>query len=158
LSQDALCQQRDPFSTNSTSRDLYQFDQTLFSFSGNAIFANFHAARIFAQKMNTRRDLVTFPERAMRAGQINAMGLIDEIIHLVVERYRQQVKPAVMSDALDWVYEQVGKEQVNAALTQFSDEFPTVAVYRRELSLGDYLESESIRPDGERTPNRQVAE
>jgi len=27
---------------------------------------------------------VSFPERAMAAGQVNAMGLIDEILHYVV--------------------------------------------------------------------------
>ena len=29
------------------------------------------------------RDLVRFPEQAVKAGQINALGLIDEILHLV---------------------------------------------------------------------------
>ena len=63
------------------ARDLYQFDDSLFSLSGNVVFLNFHAARVFAHKMNERRDLVSFPERAVKAGQINAMGLIDEILH-----------------------------------------------------------------------------
>jgi hypothetical protein len=39
-----------------SARDRYHFDESLFQFSGNVIFANFHAARVFAQKMNQKRD------------------------------------------------------------------------------------------------------
>ena len=69
------------FHVSRQARDRYDFDETLFSLSGNVLFANFHGARVFAQKMNDRRDLVSFPEQAVKAGQINAMGLIDEILH-----------------------------------------------------------------------------
>jgi len=78
------------FHISRQSRDRYQFDQSIYSFNGNVVFANFHAARMFAQKMNQQRDLVQFPEQAVKAGQINAIGLIDEILHLMVALYRQQ--------------------------------------------------------------------
>ncbi len=58
--------------------------------------------------MNQRRDLVRFPEQAVKAGQINAMGLIDEILHLVVGSYRQQKNPEVMGQALDWLVRPAG--------------------------------------------------
>jgi hypothetical protein len=67
------------FHISRQSRNRYQFDLSLFSYSGNVIFANFHAARLFAQRINEKRDVIQFPERAVRAGQVNAMGLIDEI-------------------------------------------------------------------------------
>ena len=126
------------------ARDHYQFDESLFSLSGNVLFANFHAARVFAQKMNERRDLVSFPERAVKAGQINAMGLIDEILHYVVGLYREQISPNAMQQALDWLYERVGREEVDATLRRFADEFPPLAVYRREISLEAYLEGETV--------------
>ena len=77
------------FHLSRKARDRYQFEQSLFSLSGNVIFANFHATRMFAQRMNEKRDLVRFPEQAVKAGQINAMGLIDEIMHYVVGLYRE---------------------------------------------------------------------
>ncbi len=139
------------FHLSRQARDLYRFDESLFSLSGNILFANFHAARVFAQKMNDRRDLVSFPEQAVRAGQINAMGLIDEISHLVVQLYREQRKPTGMQEALDWLYERLGQEAVDAALREFADEFPPLAVYRREVSLDDYLEGETAG-----VPHRQM--
>ncbi len=131
------------FHVSRQSRDRYQFDESLFTLSGNVIFANFYAARVFAQRMNERRDLVHFPEQAVRAGQINAMGLIDELSHYVVQLYREQVNPQVMAQALDWLYAQLGRNAVDAALRRFADEFPPLAVYRREMSLDAYLEGET---------------
>lgn len=143
------------FHVSRNARDRYQFSDMLFSLEGNVIFANFHAARIFAQKMNAKRDLVSFPEQAVRAGQINAMGLIDEIMHLVAGLYRQQKAPNAMRDAIDWLYGMLGKEGVDTTLLRFVEEFPPLAVYRRELTPAEYLEAETPQA-GAPVPNRQI--
>ncbi len=104
------------FHVSRRARDIYQFDEGLFTFNGNVIFANFHAARLFAQKMNAKRDLTAFPEKAVRAGQINAMGLIDEILHLVIETYRQDRNPTVMGQALAWLVENLSQQRVDQVL------------------------------------------
>jgi glycosidase len=139
------------FHVSRKARDFYQFDQSLFSLVGNVVFANFHAARVFAQKMNDKRDLVSFPEHAVRAGQLNAMGLIDEILHYMVGLYREQKNPEVMRQALDWLYARLGKEAVDTALRKFADEFPPVAIYRREVTLEAHLEGETAG-----VPNRHI--
>jgi glycosidase len=117
------------FHISRKARDLYEFKETLFSLNGNVILANFHASRLFAQKMNDRRDLLRYPERAVKAGQINAMGLIDEILHYVVKLYREQTNPRVMEEALTFLEESVGREEVDRTLIRFTDEFPPVSVY-----------------------------
>ncbi len=131
------------FHISRKARDLYQFDESLFSVSGNVIFPNFHAARLFAQRMNEKRDLISFPDQAIKAGHINAMGLIDEILHYIVSLYRDEKNLQVMQQALDWLYEKLGKQKVDEALRTFADEFPAVAVYRREVELNIYLEGET---------------
>jgi glycosidase/predicted metal-dependent HD superfamily phosphohydrolase len=140
------------FHISRQARDRYQFDQALFSISGNVIFANFHASRVFAQKMNQKRDLVSFPEQAVKAGQINAMGLIDEIVHYVAGLYREQRNLQAMQQAVAWLVERLGQEAVDAALLKFVDTFPPLAVYRREVGAAAYLAGET---DG--VPNRQIA-
>jgi hypothetical protein len=139
------------FHISRKARDFYQFDQSLFSLSGNVILANFHAARVFVQKMNNKRDLVNFPERAVKAGQLNATGLIDEILHYVVRLYVEQQNSDSVQQALDWVDEELGKEAVDTALRRFVDEFPPVAIYRREATIETYLKGET---DG--VPHRQI--
>jgi glycosidase len=140
------------FHVSRIARDRYQFDQSLFSLSGNVIFANFHAARLFAQKMNQTRDLVNFPEQAVKPGQLNAMGLVDEILHYVVALYHEHRNPHVMHQALEWLYDRLGQPAVDTALCHFADAFPPLAVYRREVTLDAYLEGETAG-----VPNREIA-
>ncbi len=128
------------------ARDHYQFDQALFALDGSVIFADFHAARVFSQKMNQKRDLVSFPEKAVRAGQINAMGLIDEILHYVIALYQEERNPEAMRHALEWVEGAVGKEAVDRTLQDFVSEFPPLAVYRKDLSAEEYLSGST--PEG----------
>ena len=139
------------FHISRDARDKYQFDESLFALSGNVIFANFHAVRRFAQKMNDKRDLINFPEQAVRAGQINAMGLIDEILHYVVDIYRQQANPEVMKLALAWLNDKLDRSEIEKVLRRFAEQFPPVAVYQRKIDLDDYLKGET---DG--TPNLQI--
>jgi glycosidase len=124
-------------------RDLYHFDESLFSLSGNVIFPNFHASRLFAQRMNEKRDLIHFPDQAVRAGQINAMGLIDEILHYIVGLYRREKNFQVMQQALEALYGKLGKQKVDETLRKFAEEFPVIAVYRGEVDLDTYLEGET---------------
>jgi len=131
------------FHISKKARDFYQFDAELFSFNGNVIFANFHAARVFAQKINQKRDLVNFPEQAIQAGQINAMGLVDEILHLVINEYQKQIDPHTMATALAWLEERYGEDTVTNALENFVTEFPPTPVYQGQLSVDEYLASSS---------------
>ena len=133
------------------ARDRYQFEEGLFSISGSVVFANFHAARVFAQKINQARDLVAFPEQAIRASQINALGLIHEITHYVLRTYREQQNPRALADALEWLDASVGQAAVEVAMLRFVDEFPPLAVYRREQTREAYMAGHT-----EGMPNREV--
>jgi glycosidase len=140
------------FHVSRQARDRYQLSDTLFSLSGNVLFANFHAARVFAQKMNDHRDLVRFPEQTVRAGYVNAMGLIDEILHFVVGLFREQQNPSVMAQALTWLNQRLGSKAVDEALRRFIDEFPPAAVYQGQMDPAAYLDASTAG-----VAHRQVA-
>jgi len=139
------------FHISRTARDHYQFDESLFSISGNVVLANFLAARVLAQKMNAKRDLARFPEQAIKAGELNAMGLIDEILHLIAAAYRQDVNPTALEQAVAWLENKLGVAAVDRALRQFVNEFPPLAVYQGKMNAESYLAGET---DG--IPNRQL--
>ncbi len=139
------------FHVSRQARDHYEFDETLFTLTGNVIFANFHAARLFAQKINEKRDLINFPEQAVRAGEVNAMGLLDEILHYIIGLYREQRNPKVIAEALTYLEEELGEETVDQALHTFVEHFPPVAVYRETMTAKEYLAGETAG-----TPHRQV--
>ena len=90
------------FHISRAARERYRFADTLFSFNGNVVFADLGACRTFAHRMNQVRDADKYPDRAVHAGQLFAMGLIDEASHVVMAQYRKQFDPEVMTAALDW--------------------------------------------------------
>lgn len=122
-------------------RDLCKFDLSLFSFDGNVIFTNFKNVRLFAQKINSTMNPVIDGDKMIKAGQLNAMGLIDEIFHYVCNEYRKSENPKVFIQLLDKLEVELGKEAVETLLLEFTEEFPPVAVYQGKTDINTYLSS-----------------
>ncbi len=127
------------FHVSRTSRSRFQFNQSLFSITGNVILADFQAVRLFTQKLNEKRDTARFPEKAVQAGSLNAMGLIDEILHYVVSLYAAQVKPLAFKMLLDDLEKNLGGSAVRKTLNHFCGDFPPQAVYDGHVSAEEYL-------------------
>ncbi len=109
------------------ARDKYDFDQSLFTSSGNVIFPGFPAVQAFARKMETR------------AGELNAIGLMDEIFHYVMALYKKQVNPRVMEKAVAWLEKACGPDVLEECLRQFAHQFPPLCLYRKQCRLEEYM-------------------
>jgi glycosidase len=118
------------FHISRKARERYQFAESLFSYTGNVVFANVAACRQFAHRMNQVRDVEKHPEQAVHAGQLYAMGLIDEASHVLMARYREQFDPAVMTSALEWFTAKVGAAALETMLLTFVEQFPGITVIR----------------------------
>lgn len=140
------------FHISRAARERYGFAENLFSVSGNVVFADLSATREFAHRMNLLRDVGPHPERAVHPGTLNAMGLIDEALHVVVAEYRKQRDPQTMVDGLGWFAARLGKQALDQTLLGFVKEFPPLKVYREEATAAEWLEATS---DG--VPHRAVA-
>jgi hypothetical protein len=55
---------------------------------------------------------------------LNAVGLIDEILHYVAVLYRRSIEPEVFKGALVFVEDRLGPGAVNTVLARFLEEFP----------------------------------
>ena len=115
-------------------REAYGLDESLFTVSGNVVFANFHAARTFAHRLNEHRPA----ERAVSASDIYALGLIDEALHLVVARHRRESAPQLWADAITLLGEEIGQGPLDELLLAFVDEFPPTAVFKGEVTEEEY--------------------
>jgi len=127
------------FHISRNARERYQFAEPLFSYTGNVVFANMAACRQFALRMNLVRDVQRHPERAVHAGQLFAMGLIDEASHVLMARYREQFDPEVMTSALDWFGAQVSPTALDSMLLNFVEHFPGASVMRGEETARQWL-------------------
>ncbi len=140
------------FHISRQARARYQFSDSLFSYNGNVILSSFAACREFAHRMNQVRDVEKHPERAVHAGQLFAMGLIDEASHVLMARYREQFDPQVMTAALDWFGAQVGTDNLDKMLLTFVEQFPGQSVMRGEETPAQWLAG-----DTGGTPHRAAA-
>ena len=134
------------------ARERYQFTESLFSYTGNVVFANMAGAREFAYRMNLVRDVEKHPEQAVHAGALYAMGLIDEASHVLMARYREEFDPEVMTSALDWFSAQVGADALDSMLLTFVEQFPGTSVIRGLETPKQWLAGTT---DG--TPHRAAA-
>jgi hypothetical protein len=126
-------------------RDKFDLRDLLFSYTGNVIFANVAASRRLAMQMNDARvaqggpTAEQDPKSVVHAGQLFAMGLIDELSHAVIDHYRTEQDPAVLTDALKWFSERVGAQNVDTLLLTFTQLFPNVDIYTGKLTAAKWL-------------------
>jgi hypothetical protein len=141
-------------------RERLDLDDLLFSFDGNVVFANVAASRKLAQRLE--RSLADEGEAnpAVNAGALFAMGLIDELSHAMVARYRREIDPAVLSEALGWFAQKVTAPEVDRLLLQFTSEFPNVAIFRGQTTAAEWLKGSTevvAGAEAELMPNREAA-
>ncbi len=120
-------------------RKEYELAKELFSFNGNVVFADFPAVRSFVAKVNEKRE----DHRKIKTGDVNAVGLIDEIYHYLLSEYEKNVNPGVMKRAYDSLLKNIGDEKLNKVLFDFVNIFPPLDVYTGKISTFDYLNSMS---------------
>jgi glycosidase len=134
------------------ARDRYEFADRLFSLTANVVVVDLAASRNLAYRMNTVRDADHHPDRVVHPGALNAMGLLDEITHFVLQLFRERRDPSVTFDALGWLESRIGHEALDSTLLAFADKFPTTAVYRGVQSASDWLAGETAG-----VPHRAIA-
>ena len=128
-------------------RDLCDFNQGLFASSGNVVFANMKNVRDFQFLFNNYIETQTKDNnKKVSAGQLNAMGLIDEILHYVCMLYRRNKVQTFMTDLLANLDKEFSKEKVDSLLLDFIKEFPPVEVYKEKTTANEFLERLSLDP------------
>jgi len=134
------------------ARRRYPLEERLFVSSGRADLANHALARRFAKAINDRREQAGEPAASIRAGDISAMALLDDILDYVIELYREERNPPAIAASLESLERRLGHDEVDATLATFVDEFPALAAMRGQQRAADYLAAQT---DGR--ANREVA-
>lgn len=139
------------FHISRQTRDKLNFDDSLFSLDGNVVFVDLLAVRIFVNKINQQRDLIHYPEQAAKTGEVNALGLLDEIFHYVIYLYRQQKNPELFQKVFSALEQSIPAQRLDSVLQLFLKDFPPVAVYNKTQNSEEYLYGKT-----KGVPNRQL--
>ncbi len=131
------------FHISKKMRDKCKFDLPLFSTNGNVIFSNFTNIRKFTTSLNEIVNPKKDNNKFISAGKLNAMGLIDETFHIVCKKFRAQKNNNAFNELYKNIENVVGVTKIQSLLVAFSKEFPPLSVYKNELSITEYLDSET---------------
>ncbi len=132
------------FHIHADIRKKYEVDDILFSSSGNVIFPNYRSVRELASKINQGRKRSGEINNEIRAGQLNAMGLIDEINHVIIRLYEEQENPGVIHRAYQYLKNTIGEEKIESSLLQFLKSFPPSAVYKNHQTVENYYNQKTV--------------
>lgn len=135
------------FHVNKKARLKYEINETLFSIKGRIIFANFNSTQILADTINKKRDLQSKPDLAVNPSIINALGLMDEIIHFIIESYRKKINPNLLKDILTRVEQKHGQQERDNLLRNFIEVFPNNDVFNNKIKADDYLKGKTENID-----------
>ncbi|MDR2542994.1 MAG: alpha-amylase [Treponema sp.] len=126
------------FHINRDVRLEHSLKDSLFSLSGNVALIDLKQCRELTAKFNAKQD-PAHPEKFIKAGDLYAMGLIDEILHYVVALYQAQVQDDIFETALNRLDTNLGKDKTDGLLNAFSVQFPPRDVYKNEKTVEQYL-------------------
>ena len=112
-----------------SSRDLYQFRKRLATVQNEAVDAPPGAARELARQINLKRDVIHYPELAVKASALHAMGMIVSAWHVLLHRYNRTQEADGMAALTDHLHTTLGQETVEVMLSRFVRFFPTARQY-----------------------------
>ncbi|MHA1946244.1 MAG: alpha-amylase family glycosyl hydrolase [Candidatus Hodarchaeales archaeon] len=127
-----------------TAREKYKLDEQFFTTKeGYVTFEQTYLMRLFVDSLNKKKDLVNFPELAVRASEINAITVLNEISHEILDLYKEEKYPELYKELLGNLDEEFGEKTVNNCLEKFIDDFPPTDVFNKLVESKEYLRSET---------------
>jgi glycosidase len=138
------------FHVSRLAREKYRIEQSLFSITGKVILADYQQARILSEKINSKRK-EEGKDQFVTAGQINALGLLHEIFHLLIRKYEESDNPGVFGKAINHLKDEIAESGLDKTLLAFVEEFPPLPVYNNKLTPEEYL-----RRNTSDKPNKEI--
>lgn len=127
------------FHVSKGSRIKYKIEEPLFALQGNLVISDFKTARFLSDKINVIRRAEGKFDQQVTAGQINALGLLHEVFHLLIRNYEGNNKKGVFRDSIDYLKNNLTEDALDKTLLMFVEEFPPLSVYQNKIKAKDYL-------------------
>ena len=146
------------FHVHASLRKAAGIGSALFMSSGNLVIPDFTAAREMAQALRNLGTIRGQDTKTLSAGRLNAMGLVDEILHMVIRLYRERIDQEALRRLLSAAEEAAGAKGLEALLEEFCAQFPPREVYSDGMSVKTWLSGSSAEaPENLGLSNREIA-
>ncbi|MFX1497582.1 MAG: alpha-amylase family glycosyl hydrolase [Promethearchaeota archaeon] len=127
------------------ARRKYGLENFKLTEKGNIEFdGDIYSVRLFVQKLNQKKDLIQYPELAIKVGQFNGMALICEVTRDLIKTYIKQTgNELLFKELYDYLSEKIGEEQLFDTTKNLVEEFPPNSIYLHERDTDEFLESKT---------------
>jgi glycosidase len=124
------------------ARQKYKLEDFKFNEKGNIEFdGDIYSVRLFVQKLNQNKDLINYPELAIKVGQFNGMALIWEILNDIIEKYeKKHTKTNLLKDLYNHLSDTIGEKTLQETTKKLLEDFPPEPVFQKKVPLEDFLE------------------
>ena len=134
-----------------SARQHYGFSDELLAPTGALQVPTFGAAQRLSGTLNDVRDARRFPESAVRAGELYAAALVQEMLRLIVAGYLEAC-PDAIGRAYTQLETSLGRRELERTLARYVATFPP-----RPVAQGDVTPDVYLSGDQEGLSNRQIA-
>jgi len=126
------------------ARNKYELNDFKLSERGNIEFkGDIHLVRLFVQKLNQKKDLINYPELAVRIGEFNGMALMYEVKKYLLDLYREETENEFLTiELFDYLKEKIGDLKLNKAIYSLIEEFPPEKIYQGDVNVEEFLKEE----------------
>ena len=111
------------FHISKPSRLKYDFNESFYSLKGNLIITSASNARFISGKINEVRKSEGAYDQLVTPGEINALGILHEIYHYLLNQYGNDENPGVFNRGLKYLTSAISKDALDNVLLNFIHEF-----------------------------------
>jgi glycosidase len=124
------------FHISKAAREKYNIDKTFFKIRGNIIFSDSFEAKLFADKLNKENIQIS-------PSEVFALGLLDEVKHLLITLYKQQENDKIFKNAIKYLNNKIGKEKLLNTVSLFTLTFPPDVIFTKKTNITNYLQKDN---------------
>ena len=123
-----------------SARIKYHLENENFRDTNRFHFSSLYEIRKFTDKLNARRNVLEYPERAINTGEIYGMSLIQDIYQYMIEKYESQNKE-VFDSCLKDIKQKYNKKSIENIFSLYVTEFPNIEIFNKFISPKSYVKS-----------------
>lgn len=127
------------FQLSSQNWNDYTLDQGIFPDRDKIKLPDYHLIRLLIKRINEQKTPRPHVYQPLRAGYLNAVGLITEIFRYLTYAYCQRKNPAAFHQGLSWVAKKISPDKLAGTTKTFIDYFPPYSVRRRQQTSSQYF-------------------
>ncbi|GAB6088526.1 alpha-amylase family glycosyl hydrolase [Spirochaeta dissipatitropha] len=109
--------------------------------SEESMLSGVRTPALLAYEMNSRRNIALHPEKAVSAGELTAMSLLDEIYCYLIELYQDQYGDEILKNCMQEIEQRLGSTAMERLLLTFAENHPPSTVFRQGIGLKEFLSS-----------------